>query len=753
MDIREVKSKLEVKVEFKKLIPVLNGALRAVIGFLLSRAVIFTSYAPFGIAYSCASSPIGIIGAILGYITSLHKINGLKYSAICILAYTANYVFRGTRLIKKRWFMPLAGSISAAVIGFVFVADAGFRALDIALYVTEILLLALFSYFYQFCFHGASDNLRRASLSLLLITLVIPLSSIDVFGLSIGRTLATASVMLMGYLGGAGVGSATGIALSFAVGEGYYSAIYGLCGLLSPAFKKKGEYIYSAAFAVIALASMLWTTMQFKLNVVFEVVFGAAIFLPVVHFYGDKLKSSAIFKEKGEMVESKHIRNIAKDRLKKISDAYENIAKIFKGSNLSNEGNIASVFNVPVERVCKKCVLSSSCWERDYITTKDALNTVCNVMEERGEIDASDFPHHFGARCIKIEKLVNEINYELKKFLYRRKCNKKIGESRVMLARQYNEVSNVMAEIAAELDLSFDEILEIKTDELLQSEGVYAKAYIYRDVANHLHIEIEGENLDAVNNEEFTDRISDEIGVLLAPPVISQTENGARLTICEKEVYTVAVGAAISKKQGEEISGDAGSYFRTDGGSAAVILADGMGSGADAARISTTAIKLIERFVRAGISPELSLKTISSAMLLSNEQNGGFTTIDFLHFDLYSGSAEIYKLGSAPTYIKRGESVRRISSLSFPAGVPAPEEGRAERFSQKLNDGDFIVLTTDGISESDDSWLYELISKYEDKNVKRLADEIIATATAKNQSNDDMTVLVMRVDKSSQEGE
>lgn len=744
MDIREVKKKLEVRFEFKKLIPFLSGVLRAVIGFLLSRAVIFTSYAPFGIAYSCASSPIGIIGAIVGYLTSLHKINGLKYSAICILAYTANYVFRGTRLLKKRWFMPLAGAISTAVIGFIFVADAGFKLTDIAFYITEILLLAIFSYFYQFCYRGASDVLRRAGLSLLLITLIIPLSNIDIFGLSIGRTLASASIMLMGYLGGAGAGSATGIALSFVSGEVYYSAIYGLCGLLSPIFRKKGEYVYAISFLVIATSAMLWTTLQFKANIIFETVFGAAAFIPVVHFFGDKLKCSIIFKPKVENTDGKHIRNIAKERLKKIAEAYKSIGNMFAGAKTNNEGNIASVFNSPIEKVCKKCVLSSSCWERDYITTKDALNMVCNIMEERGEIDASDFPHHFAARCIKIEKFVNEINYELKKFIYRRKCNKKIGESRAMLAKQYNEVSNVMSEIATELNLSFDEVLEIKVDELLQNEGICATAYVYRDIASHLHIEIEGEDLSGINNEKLAGRISEEIGVFLAPHSVSKE----KISICEKEVFSAAVGAAISKRQGEEISGDAGSYFKADNGHLAVILADGMGSGADAAKISITAIKLIERFVRAGINPELSLKTISAAMLLSNEQSGGFTTVDFMRFDLYNGMAEFYKLGSAPTYVKRAESVRRICSLSFPVGVPSPEESKPERFTQNLREGDFIVFTTDGVSEGDDLWLYELISNYDDVSAKKLADEIIATATAKNGNSDDMTVLVMRVDKS-----
>ncbi len=749
MDIKEVQVKTEVKEILKKTTPVLSGALRAVIGFLLSRATIFTSYAPFGIAYAAASSPMGIIGAILGYLFQLHKINGLKYCAICIMAYTASYVFRGTRLLKKRWFMPLATTLSAAVIGIVFVADTNFNVADVVFYLTELLLCALFAYYYQFCYRGASDILKKTAIILLVLTLIIPLTNVRILGLSVGRTLAVTGVMLAGYLGGSGYGSAAGIALSFTVGESYYGAIYGICGLLAPLFNRKGKYIYGTCYLVLTITAMFWTTMQFKANIMFETVFGAVCFVSIVHFYGDSLKKSIIFKTAVENPNSKHMRNIAKERLFKASVAYESIAKIFKGAKYQSKGNIASVFNTPVEHVCKNCVLYSSCWEREYIATRDALNKVCDIMQERGEIESDDFPHHFNARCIKIEKLTNEINYELKKFLYRERCNKKIGESREMLARQYNEVSGVMCEIAEELDLSFDEVAQMKTDELLKDEGICAQSYVYRDSANHLHIEVFGNGISNAGTGALADKISEAIGVVSGPPEYTDTDEFEKLTLREKEVFAVKFGAAISKKNGTDISGDAGSYFKAENGTVAVILADGMGSGADAAKISTTAIKLLERFVRAGINPSLALKTMNSAMLLSSEQTGGFTTIDFMQFDLYSGNAELYKLGSAPTYIKRGENVRRISSQTMPAGVPVAGTQGVERFTQSIHEGDFVVFITDGISEADDSWLYDLIVKYNEESAKGLANEIIATATAKNGAVDDMTVLVMRVDKNS----
>lgn len=743
--------------------------------FLLSRAIIFGEYAPFGIAFSAAlgagnGALFGLLGAVCGYISILHKANGLKYTAICILIYTAGFVFRDTMLCKKRWFMPLAAAISTAAIGFVFVADAGFQLSHLAFYITEICMTALCSYFYQFYCNSTlakkteNDAVKRASIALVIATLVIPLTPVTVLGsVSIGRAVAVLLVMLGGYYGGVGFGSAAGIALGLAVsisgGGAHYCAIYGFCGLLSAVFRSKGKLIYAVVYLLVNAVCMLWVTMGVELSTVYEAFFASVFFLPVSELFGEQIAGTMTAPERAQQPGGNYaerVRKFAEARLAGASEAFEELSRVmentFRRNSTRNTGNIASVFDAPAQHICKKCTLANACWERDYITTRDALNGVTRAMQERGRLEAGDFPIHFSSRCIKIEEFIAEVNRELAKFLYRRQCHVRVAESRRMVRRQYDEVSSVFEGLAKELaaDPQFDERAEKRIGELLHQADTAGEPCVYRDIANHIHVEIEGRDLSALSRdlEGFGNSVAQILGVPMTQPTILRDGVRERIAMRQKEPLAATMGVAVNKKRDTEMSGDSGSYFRMEDGRLCVILADGMGSGRDAAMLSASTISLLERFLRSGINPKVALATINSALVLKSEESGSFTTLDFMQLDLYTGNGEFYKLGSAPSYVKRGRHVRRLSGNALPAGVPCPNPQEPDRLHQRLHFGDFVIFATDGIADgNDDEWLLSLISEYEGGSAKQLAGEVLAGACAKYGRADDMTVMVIRVDK------
>ena len=86
-----------------------------------------------------------------------------------------------------------------------------------------------------------------------------------------------------------------------------------------------------------------------------------------------------------------------------------------------------------------------------------------------------------------------------------------------------------------------------------------------------------------------------------------------------------------------------------------------MGCGEEARRESALAVRLLERFLRAGVETSGALKTLNSALTLRAEVSESFTTIDLLTLSLRDGAAEVYKYGAAPSYVKRGARVRRIT--------------------------------------------------------------------------------------------
>ena len=207
------------------------------------------------------------------------------------------------------------------------------------------------------------------------------------------------------------------------------------------------------------------------------------------------------------------------------------------------------------------------------------------------------------------------------------------------------------------------------------------------------------------------------------------------------------IGVTMRPKEGEQISGDCVSTFETDAGELCLLLSDGMGSGEDARRESAMAVRLIERFLRAGVEAPPALKTLNSALNLRAEVSDSFTTIDLLTLSLKSGEGELYKYGAAPSYIKRGERVRRVSCTCLPAGLA---EGALppETTHVRLESGSFFVMVTDGVADStDDDWLRRLLTDWEGENPQQLVSAILADSYEHKGTEDDAGVLVLYLPK------
>ena len=149
------------------------------------------------------------------------------------------------------------------------------------------------------------------------------------------------------------------------------------------------------------------------------------------------------------------------------------------------------------------------------------------------------------------------------------------------------------------------------------------------------------------------------------------------MTLLEAEPLAVSVGIAAMKKKGENVSGDRGTYFKTDAGVLCVILSDGMGSGEDAAVESREAVEILERFLRSGVDPATAMKILNSVMLLRHGDEWGYATVDLMCVDLFTGGTCFYKYGAAPSYemcIRDRTGTRPgANSGSFPCpGTPSP---------------------------------------------------------------------------------
>ncbi len=225
--------------------------------------------------------------------------------------------------------------------------------------------------------------------------------------------------------------------------------------------------------------------------------------------------------------------------------------------------------------------------------------------------------------------------------------------------------------------------------------------------------------------------------------LLSQTAERGAAPAAATASLPYCVGVTLRPKGGERLSGDSASTFETPDGSLCLLLSDGMGSGEAAQRESGQAVRLIERFLRAGINAQSALKTLNGALNLRAERSKGFTTVDLLTLSLKNGEGEVYKYGAAPSYIKRGRQVRRVNCSCLPAGLAGGAEP-PEMTHIRLESGSFFVMVTDGVADgTDDEWLENLLAQWQGESPQQLVSAILADSYDHKGTGDDAGVLAL----------
>lgn len=207
--------------------------------------------------------------------------------------------------------------------------------------------------------------------------------------------------------------------------------------------------------------------------------------------------------------------------------------------------------------------------------------------------------------------------------------------------------------------------------------------------------------------------------------------------------FACRVGAALRPKEGETVCGDTVVSFQTETGRWCLLLADGMGSGEPARKESALTCRLLRQFLEAGVEPEAALKTLNAAMALRGAETGSFTTIDLCVMDPATGEAAFYKYGAAPSYVKKGGTVRRVTGASLPAGLRGtPAQPDVTRV--RLEPGGFAVMVSDGVADPGrDEWLQDLLAGWEGEDPQALAGLILSESIRREKLQDDCGIQVL----------
>ena len=159
--------------------------------------------------------------------------------------------------------------------------------------------------------------------------------------------------------------------------------------------------------------------------------------------------------------------------------------------------------------------------------------------------------------------------------------------------------------------------------------------------------------------------------------------------------FRLELGVRAYSARAAQANGDCTETFRR-GEWEYLLLCDGMGTGPEAGREAAGAAQMLRGLILLGMDAQDALQLLNGFYILRG--SGVFSTVDLLQVSLASGEGYLHKWGAAPSFLKRGGSVKKIGTAMMPPGLGVGEAHRAECVRLSLQRGEQLVLTSDGVA-------------------------------------------------------
>ncbi|HJB25601.1 MAG TPA: SpoIIE family protein phosphatase [Firmicutes bacterium] len=742
-------------------------------GLIASRAAMFSSIAPFGMAYLAACPSSSLLGAtagvILGYFLPFGEINAMKYIAACVLIFGIRY-FLSDKASCTRWmaFPSLLSGFCALGAGFLinFLFPQGIFGYIMTL--AEGVLCAAAAFFFSRTLliwnRVRSDSTilptdyACAVISLGLLSM--SLSQWKVGSFSIGRSLLILLVLFFAYTRGRNtsgiVGMAIGLSLALVDSSQFYLlGSFGLGGMLAGIFSVFGKFGCAAIFVIAnAVCALISPSLQVALPGMYETFAATAVFM----LLPSSLLNRVIEPEPLTQTASEQagFKNAVSARLKFASKAIEDISHTVDevSSKLDKiaASDISEVFSRSCESVCSRCGLKMFCWQTAYNQTMDALNHITPILKQTHQLKKGDMPQYFEDKCCKLTQFIDEINHNYTDYLAYEGATRRVMEMRSILVDQFSGISKMLSSLAGEISgfRGYDpEAAQAVEDALGQADlfpdSVTACIDHYGKMTVELLFSVSSYREE--NLKEMSLLLSEICSRTFDFPSITTLSDMVKLSFFEKARYSMLFGAYQITHSGMKVCGDCYDCFLDSKGNAHMILSDGMGSGGRAAVDSSMASSLTSQLIQAGFDYDTALNIVNSSLLVKSGDET-LATLDITTFDLFTGKAEFLKAGAAPTFVSRSGHIGRIEAKSMPVGILRGAE--FEHNSLTLSAGDLVVMVSDGVTATGNDWVLSEIELFSEKlGPQALAKQIAQEAKRRriDGHEDDITVLVGTVRK------
>ncbi|MCM3719865.1 stage II sporulation protein E [Fictibacillus phosphorivorans] len=758
------------------------------IGFLLGRAMILAEMAPFALPFVASvfvlrkeRTGIAVFAILAGALTH-QPINALFFMS-ALLVYGC--LQKGTDLfIKNRvQSLPLIvfGSSLLTRTLFSLFGEGGLERVDTMLALVEgglslVLTLIFLQSIPLLTYKKIPQSLKNEEIVCLMILLASVMTGTigwQINDVSVEHVVSRYLVLLFAFVGGAAIGSTvgvvTGLILSLAqVASLSQMSLLAFSGLLGGLLKEGKRFGVSLGLIIGTVLIGLYGEGRSEITLtLMESGFAILLFLLTpktaisnISKYVPGTREHSIQQQQY----LKKIRDVTASRVERFSSLFQALSHSFGsvGQSVNEEESSREVdlfLSNITEKTCQTCFKKEQCWAQNFTSTYDLMTNIMVEQEEYGDIRDRKLKREWERHCIKPQKVTDHMKQELSQYKASQKLKIQVQESRRLVADQLMGVSQVMQNFAKEIQREQEnhQMQEEQIKDSLLKAGIdVGHVDIYSLEASNVDIEM---TIPYCNHSGIGEKlIAPILSDILEETIIVTHEECANyatgfchLTFHSAREYVVETGIASAAKGGAWLSGDSHSTIEIGAGKFAVAIADGMGNGERAFIESNETLQLLQKILQSGIEEEVAIKSVNSVLSLRTTDEI-FSTLDLAMIDLQDASAKFLKIGSTPSFIKRGDQIKTVEASNLPMGII--QDFDVDVVDEQLKAGDILIMMSDGIYEAPrhveniDAWLKRKIREIDTEDPQEIADlimeEVIRTG---NGIEDDMTVAVTKIEK------
>src|SRR5690625_420412 len=783
--IKKKRSRLK-KVAYKSMkdLFIEKNLLLFLVGLLLGRAVILYNISPFAIAFLAASWAVyrKRMLTVVAFILIGAWTYSVEHAVFITIAITIFMIFAIFLKNRKNMRMLLLFVFLSTTLTRLFLYSLPSQITPyewLHLLVEGVLGIILLLIFMQSIPLLSLKRYQPALKNEELICIIILIASIltgfigwEIYAVSIEHVLSRYIVLTLAFVGGAAIGSTvgvvTGLILSLAnVANLYQMSLLAFSGLLGGLLREAKKHGVSVGLLIGTFLVGIYGEMETLTTTMLESIISIFLFYITPHTLLKQISKYIPGTTEYSFEERKYlqkIRDVTAQRVRQFSAVFEALSKSFiqsseKPTTQDQMDETDYFLSLVTEKTCQTCFMKERCWQKQFDKTYHLMEEMKNdlvVQNEIQPVNRSKFENY----CIKSKKVIDTMANEVSLLKINKKLKKQVVESKKIVADQLKGVSDVMDNFAKEMmkERQRHEKQEIQIIRALKQMDIHMeKIDIYSLEKGNIDIEIsinfttyhgEGPKLIA---PVLTDIMQETVVVISEE--ISPFPNGTSyITFGSAKQFEVETGVAVAAKGGGLISGDSHTTMEIGKGKYALAISDGMGNGLRAREESMETLHLLEQILRTGISEHVAIKSINSILSLRTTDEI-FATLDLAIINLHNAALRFLKIGSAPSFIKRGNEVMQVQANNLPIGII--EHVELETIREPLKSGDVLIMMSDGVFDgakhvkNNELWLQRKVRNMKTDEPQEIADLLLEEVVRSELGmiRDDMTVVVAKIKK------